>query len=105
MSRPVLIALLLATTTAQAAEPAPTETMPVAAFLQLYNSLLSGLYRVANEAAWLASTDVGEAHEAGRTVAGTAPAVFQGESIKADAQWFQGAPRARARLLLLVVFT
>ena len=40
---------------------------PVDAFSAMYNSLFKGLTTVANEAAWLASTDVSDAHEAGRT--------------------------------------
>ena len=52
---------------------------PVDAFLKTYNSLYMNLQRVANEAAWAASTDVSEPHDAGRTAANTALAVFLGD--------------------------
>ena len=73
MKRFMLVALCLASVPAQAAEA------PVDAFLRLYNTLYTGLVTVANQQAWLASTDAGEAHEAGRTAANTALAVFQGD--------------------------
>ena len=62
-----------------AATPARAAEAPVDAFLRMYNSLYKGLTTVANEASGLASTDVSDAHEAGRTVANTALAVFQGD--------------------------
>ena len=73
MKKIALPLVLLVCSTVSAAEP------PVDAFLRMYNSIYKGLCTVANEAAWLASTDVSEAHEAGRTVANTALAVFQGD--------------------------
>lgn len=65
--------LLLLPASARAAET------PIEEFLRLYNSVYVGLYTVANEASWAASTDVSDAHEAGRTVANTALAAFQGD--------------------------
>ncbi|HEY1585533.1 MAG TPA: hypothetical protein VGH63_07580, partial [Polyangia bacterium] len=62
-----------------AASAAPAAEQPVDAFLRMYNSLFKGITTVANEAAWLASTDVSDAHEAGRTVGNTALAVFEGD--------------------------
>ncbi|MCU1282911.1 MAG: Angiotensin-converting enzyme, partial [bacterium] len=59
--------------------PALAAETPVDSFLRMYNSLYKGLTTVANEAAWLASTDVSDAHEAGRTAANTALAVFSGD--------------------------
>jgi peptidyl-dipeptidase A len=70
--------ILLAVVVAAPARAATAEA-PVDAFLRMYNSLLKGLTTVANEAAWLASTDAGEAHEAGRTAANTALATFAGD--------------------------
>ena len=48
-------------------------------FLQFYNSLYLGLTRASQEASWVASTDVSDAHEGERTGANTALAVFQGD--------------------------
>ena len=59
--------------------PALAAQTPVDLFLRMYNSVYTGLQRVANEAAWAASTDVSDAHEAGRTAANTAQAAFQGD--------------------------
>ena len=73
MKKIVLALLLCVSSTGTAAE------QPVDAFLRMYNSLFKGLSTVANEAAWLASTDVSDAHEAGRTAANTALAVFSGD--------------------------
>lgn len=69
----ILVATLLV------ASPAPAAETPVDLFLRMYNSVYAGLTRVASEAAWLASTDVSDAHEAGRTAANTAQAAFQGD--------------------------
>jgi peptidyl-dipeptidase A len=82
----ILVALCSSTVLAAApATPAPAQanagTSPVEAFLRLYNSLYVGLYRTASEAAWLASTDVSDAHEAERTATGTAQAVFAGDRV------------------------
>jgi peptidyl-dipeptidase A len=73
MKKTALVLVCLASSPALAAET------PVDAFLRMYNSVFSGLTRVANEAAWAASTDATEAHEAGRTAANTALAVFSGD--------------------------
>ncbi|MGZ3429445.1 MAG: hypothetical protein ACXVCV_22495, partial [Polyangia bacterium] len=73
MKKIALFVITLLSSTAMAAEA------PVDSFLRMYNSLFKGLTTVANEAAWLASTDVSDAHEAGRTAANTALAVFSGD--------------------------
>ena len=73
MKKILFALLLIVSSTGSAAE------QPVDAFLRMYNSLFKGLTTVANEAAWLASTDVSDAHEAGRTAANTALAVFSGD--------------------------
>jgi len=60
--------------------PAPNATTRAANdFLHFFNSIYLGLTRVASEAEWVASTDVGDAHDAARTAADTALAVFQGD--------------------------
>jgi peptidyl-dipeptidase A len=83
--------VLLVTWLAAAPAQASVKESPVDELLRLYNSVYSSLYRVATQAAWLASTDVGDAHEAGRTVSGTALAVFQGDrSIIEAARRFLG---------------
>jgi peptidyl-dipeptidase A len=80
MKKLALVALcLFFSSVAQAAET------PAEAFLRLYNSLFKGLWTVANEAAWTASTDVSEAHEAGRTAANTALAAFLGDRTVIEA--------------------
>jgi hypothetical protein len=70
----VAVATMLAPSPVRAAE------QPVDAFLRMYNSLFKGITTVANEAAWLASTDVSDAHEAGRTVGNTALAAIAASS-------------------------
>lgn len=68
-----IAAIVVVAPSARAAEPS------VDAFLRLYNSLYQNLSRVANEAQWVASTDVSDAHEAARTTANTALAAFTGD--------------------------
>lgn len=74
----ITLALLLLSTTAIAAPKNPT-AQSADRFLQFFDSLYLGLTRVAQEAAWVASTDVGDAHEGERTGANTAFAVFSGD--------------------------
>ena len=50
-----------------------------ARFSELFNSLFLGLTRGSQEAQWVASTDVSEAHEGERTGANTLLAIFQGD--------------------------
>lgn len=86
MKRLVLFVILVGAVPAAAAPtPTATGTSPAAAFLRLYNSIYTGLYRTASEASWIASTDVGDAHEAARTAANTAAAVFGGDRAVIDA--------------------
>ncbi|HZS40441.1 MAG TPA: M2 family metallopeptidase [Polyangia bacterium] len=80
----VLSTVVLSTfaTAAVAVTKAPvgkTVKSPADSFLQYYDSLFLGLTRVAQEAQWLASTDVSDAHDGERTGANTALAVFQGD--------------------------
>ena len=51
------------------------------AFLDLYNSLLVGLYTVVDECAWDARTDVTPEHDGARVAAGRAIAAFLGDRI------------------------
>jgi peptidyl-dipeptidase A len=74
MKLAIAFAAILVVSPSQAAEPSSVE-----AFLRVYNSLYQGLSRVANDASWVASTDVSEAHEAGRTTTATAMATFAGD--------------------------
>ncbi|MDB4965949.1 MAG: Angiotensin-converting enzyme [Myxococcales bacterium] len=73
MKKSALVLACLLPSLAGAAE------LPVDAFLKTYNSLYMNLQRVANEAAWAASTDASEPHEAGRTAANTALFAFLGD--------------------------
>ena len=61
MKKIALAIVLCVSTTGSAAET------PVDAFLRMYNSLYQGLSTVAQGSAWVASTDVSDAHEAART--------------------------------------
>src|SRR5262245_4502885 len=47
-------------------------------FLKLVNSSYQALYRVENEAQWLAATDVSSEHDASAETAGKARAAFNG---------------------------
>ena len=70
------------TATAGAAPAAPTPSSPIQEradrFLTLVNAGYQALYRVNNEALWLASTDVTPAHDAAADAAGRAYAAFNG---------------------------
>jgi peptidyl-dipeptidase A len=68
--------LLLCAAPALAAGPAAKDAD---AFLHFFDSIYLGLTRVAQEAGWVASTDVSDAHDGERTGANTAMAVFQGD--------------------------
>jgi peptidyl-dipeptidase A len=72
-----LLMMLALSPAATAAPKAPKS--PADQFLQWYDSIYLGLSRVAQEAAWVASTDVSEAHDGERTGANTALAVFAGD--------------------------
>src|SRR5579872_3681408 len=61
------------------AAPPNQRTRAALDFLRTYDSLYLGLTRVAQEAQWVASTDVSDAHEGERTGANTAMAAFQGD--------------------------
>src|SRR5262245_20785282 len=65
------------------AAPQKKAASPIAeearAFLDLFNSLYLGMARGSQEAQWVASTDVSEAHEGERTGANTMLAIFQGD--------------------------
>jgi peptidyl-dipeptidase A len=74
----IFMACLLFTTTASAVTPKKPPT-PADAFLDFYNSLYVGFTRGSQEAQWVASTDVCEAHEGERTGANTMLAIFQGD--------------------------
>ncbi len=78
--------LLLLAISARAAEPQD--------FLGWYNSVYVGLSRVANEAAWRASTDVSDAHEGERTAANTALQTFLGDRVVIETAKQLLAPRA-----------
>src|SRR3954468_5155445 len=69
---------MLFSTSALAVTPAKKAT-PADSFLDLYNSLFLGLTRGSQEAQWVASTDVSEAHEGERTGANTELQIFQGD--------------------------
>src|SRR3954463_2292873 len=71
--------LLLLAFCLSSSSPVLAAETPVDSFLRMYNSLYKGISTVAQEAAWLASTDVSGGHEAGRPAANTALAVFQGD--------------------------
>ena len=73
MKKIALAIVLCVSTTGSAAET------PVDAFLRMYNSLYQGLSNVAQGSAWVASTDVSDAHEAARTTGNEALAVFAGD--------------------------
>src|SRR6476646_2649954 len=68
---------------AQAAPPAAGKANPSTRaaldFLKFFDSAYLGIYRVAQEAQWKASTDVSEEHNGERTGANTAMAVFMGD--------------------------
>jgi peptidyl-dipeptidase A len=68
--------------TAYAVTPAktpPKKSTPADSFLDFYNSMFLGLTRGSQEAQWVASTDVTDAHEGERTGANTMLAIFQGD--------------------------
>ena len=80
----VLAAPASATTPAPAPKPKNATARAADDFLRLFDSLFVGIYTVAQEAAWKASTDVTDAHEGERTAANTALAVFQGDKQVID---------------------
>ena len=62
-----------------AAKAPPKKASPADSFLDFYNSLFIGFTRGSQEAGWVASTDVNDAHEGERTGANTLLAIFQGD--------------------------
>jgi peptidyl-dipeptidase A len=71
------IALLLVSVTCALAAPSPIQER-ADRFLALANAGYKGLYRVLNEAQWLAVTDVTPVHDAASEAAGKAAAAFNG---------------------------
>ncbi len=81
------LALLLATTggpTARAAEPTTAWQARADQFLKLVNAGYQALYRVSNEAQWLASTDVSPVHDAASEAANQAMSAFTGNPAVID---------------------
>jgi peptidyl-dipeptidase A len=72
----ILVLAGLGLSTAALAAPKPS---PADSFLKWFDSIYLGLSRVSQEAAWVASTDVSDAHDGERTGANTALAVFSGD--------------------------
>src|SRR5262249_1116916 len=64
---------------AQPAKAPAKKASPADSFLDFYNSLFLGQTRGSQEAQWVASTDVSDAHEGERTGANTLLAIFQGD--------------------------
>lgn len=75
----ILCAVLLAWPATAASPSAPAADAEVQAFLDLYGSVFAGLYRLTTDAEWAASTDVGDANDAKRTVADQMLAAFRGD--------------------------
>jgi peptidyl-dipeptidase A len=79
MKTAVLLLGFLVAAPAAAAAPAVSPSALADTFLRFYDSVYLGLVKVSQEADWAASTDVSDAHEAARTAADTALAVFHGD--------------------------
>ena len=89
-----LVGILLGGAGAYGAAPSAND------FLKFYDSLYVGLTRAAQEATWVSSTDVSDAHEGERTGASIAMAVFQGDKYVIETS--RALLKSRAKLPPLV---
>jgi peptidyl-dipeptidase A len=81
-ARALCLVALLCAPPALAAAPKPNAaTLAADTFLKLFNSIYLGLTRASQEAQWVASTDVTDAHDGQRTGANTMLAAFLGDKM------------------------